>query len=296
MTAAGGVGAAPKAGRVVPLVFGWVHGPLSMSMPLLPEPRASERVREPVTGVAIQTVDGWWLVDTGLNAPLVRDRAFRSRFWAEPGYALELAGPPEQDPLLAALALADVDPDAVVGVVCSHFHYDHVGGLRHFAGRVPVHAHRAEYDAAMADPLAAEAEGMFRIDWDDPRVEWRFLDGDTPLSPGLEVLATPGHTPGHLSVVVELARSAHQPEPGWIFACDAVDLAANLAEGQPVTTGFGLTPAAAVRSMSRLRALGAERGFPIVPGHDPVAFPAVADRLGVALLATGTMAEATAPW
>ena len=36
-------------------------------------------------------------------------------------------------------------------VAVSHLHNDHAGGLRHFAGRVPVHAQRAELEFGLAD-------------------------------------------------------------------------------------------------------------------------------------------------
>ena len=51
---------------------------------------------------------------------------------------VELAGPPGADPLLSAFELVGISPDEVVGVVVSHFHNDHSGGLRWFAGKVPV--------------------------------------------------------------------------------------------------------------------------------------------------------------
>ena len=46
------------------------------------------------------------------------------------------------------LVNARVDLRDIVAVAVSHFHHDHVGGLRHFAGRVPVFVQRAEFEAA----------------------------------------------------------------------------------------------------------------------------------------------------
>ena len=101
-----------------------------------------------------------------------------------------------------------VDPRDVVAVAVSHLHNDHVGGLRHFAGRAPVHLQRAELEAALADPLRAERNAMFRIDFDDPRIEWRLAEGDVEIAPGVIALLTAGHTPGHQSFLVELDQSA----------------------------------------------------------------------------------------
>ena len=41
---------------------------------------------------------------------------------------------------------------AIQAVAVSHLHNDHAGGLKHFAGRVPVHIQRAELDYGMSSP------------------------------------------------------------------------------------------------------------------------------------------------
>ncbi len=77
------------------------------------------------------------------------------------------------------------DGIAVTHVLLTHGHGDHVAGVPELAARfgVPVLAH-PEAGVAGAEPLAA---------------------GDTIASGGLEVqaLATPGHAPGHLALLVD---------------------------------------------------------------------------------------------
>jgi N-acyl homoserine lactone hydrolase len=92
------------------------------------------------------------------------------------------------------------DPDAiprdVAFVINTHLHFDHCGGNRLFAG-MPIYVQRIEREAARAEdytiPEWVEFEGATYVE----------LDGEQQLLPGLRVVPTPGHTPGHQSVLVE---------------------------------------------------------------------------------------------
>ncbi len=268
--------------RVVPMVFGWETCPLWISLPLLDDERRDTFYRAPVPGLLLEVDGGWFLVDSGFNAPLVRDPALYRRLWGSAPIDVELAGPPDRDPLEAAFELAGVDPRDVVGVCISHLHNDHSGGLRHFADRCPVYIQRAEYDAGMStDPATLEAAAMFRIDWDDARIDWRILDGDAEVAPGVTAILTAGHTPGHQSFLVDLdpsVRDSHT-EGGYVFACDAADLQENIDDEQPVSA-HDQPHEVTVEGMRRLKSIAAQRGYRVIPGHDPVAWPAFAEEVG----------------
>jgi N-acyl homoserine lactone hydrolase len=83
----------------------------------------------------------------------------------------------------------------VAAVINTHLHFDHCGGNRRFAG-TPTYVQGAE--------LAAAVEPDYLVEWvhfdGESYVE---LDGDAELFDGVSVLFTPGHSPGHQSVVVE---------------------------------------------------------------------------------------------
>lgn len=266
------------------MILGFEHLHLQVSMPLVEQERAMTMMREPVPGLLLETDGGWFLVDSGFNTPLVRDPWLHRRFFPSPDYQPELVGPDDGDPLVAAFELAGVDPADVVGVIISHLHVDHAGGLRHFAGQCPVYLQRAELEISEADPKRSELTGaLFRIDWDDPNIDWRLLDGDAVLAPGIEVVLTAGHTAGHQSVAVTLDASVRDQHDsnGYVFACDAADLQENLDREQPVSAQFGLPHEITREGIKRLKAIGAERGLRVLPGHDPVVWPAFAAEMGV---------------
>jgi len=87
-------------------------------------------------------------------------------------------------------------PRDVVFVINTHLHFDHCGGNRLFAG-VPIYVQRLEREAARAEDYTIPEW----VDFDGARyVE---VEGEEELLPGVRVVPTPGHTPGHQSVLVE---------------------------------------------------------------------------------------------
>lgn len=120
--------------------------------------------------------------------------------------------------LAESLAAAGVDPSEVTDVVITHAHPDHIWGLTDdfdelvFAN-AQHHISEAEWDFWSADDAISKvpedrqtfvvgAQSRFAAMGDNVR----FLkDGDAVL-PGVEAVATPGHTPGHLSFMVHGAE------------------------------------------------------------------------------------------
>src|SRR4051812_31363304 len=119
--------------RIVPLTLGWEDLSLSVSIHGASD---DDRLREPVPGVLLLCDGGWLLLDTGFNTALITDPALRRRYHGDPLVQPVLPGPGE--PVEHALADAGIDVGDIRAVAVSHLHNDHAGGLKHFAGRVPV--------------------------------------------------------------------------------------------------------------------------------------------------------------
>ncbi len=102
---------------------------------------------------------------------------------------------PTATPLVEALNTADVDERDVVAIVNTHLHFDHCGQNRMLPS-VPVYVQAAELEAVRLPKFTIPEWAEIA---DDRR---RVIDGDAEIAPGVSVMATPGHTPGHQSVVV----------------------------------------------------------------------------------------------
>jgi N-acyl homoserine lactone hydrolase len=259
--------------RIIPLTLGWADLELSVS---IYGDTSGQMLREPVPGVLLQCDGGWLLLDTGYNTALINDLALRQRFYPNPlEKPVPLPGPGE--PLEETLAAVGVDLADVYAVAVSHLHNDHAGGLKLFAGRTPVHVQRRELSYGLNGTTGPEENGIFRIDFDDPRLDWRQADGDVEIAPGVTAVLTAGHTPGHQSFIVDLDPSVGGG--GLVFAFDAADLTINIDDELAVGGFIDVEPEVTVAAIRKLKALAADRGYRIVPGHDPVAWPALTEEL-----------------
>ncbi len=115
--------------------------------------------------------------------------------------------------VLEQLADLGVWPQDIDILICTHFDPDHAGYHDAFT-QAELVVQRAHYELARSGhPRYAAA----RAHWDNPALRYRLIEGDTELLPGITLLETSGHCPGHQSVLVEL------PQTGKILlAIDAV--------------------------------------------------------------------------
>ena len=254
--------------EIVLLTLGWEELPKSVSV-YGADPDI--QMREPVPGVLLHCDGGWLLLDTGFNTALIRDAALYRRFHGRVAYRPVLPGPGE--PIEEALDAIGIDIGEIYGVGLSHLHLDHAGGLKLFTGRVPVHAQRRELDYGLSDHPDPERHAIYRVDFDDPAHDWRLADGDTEIAPGVSAVLTAGHTPGHQSFVVEMDESVGGG--GYVFAFDAADLTENIEHELPIGGTVHVDPAETVEPIRRLKAIAAEKGYSLIPGHDPVVWPAL---------------------
>lgn len=144
----------------------------------------------PIVCYLVQTSDGKHiLIDSGLPDHFVPPPGL-----PEPGYGKNVV---EQ------LALLRLQPDQIDLLICTHFDADHTGSHALFPNAELI-AQREHYELARGGyPRFATT----RPQWDAPGLRYRLVEGDTELFPGLELIETSGHVPGHQSVLVRLPQT-----------------------------------------------------------------------------------------
>ena len=142
----------------------------------------------------------------------------------------------------------------VAAVVLSHLHFDHCGQQR--LVDAPVFVQTAEHAEAQR-PRYTIAEWAAV-----PPHRLRLVDGDEEIAEGVHLVATPGHTPGHQSVVID-AR-----EGRLVLGAQCAFRATEIHTGEPAPTNLHDESwrDAARESLARLRALGPTT---VHLSHDP---------------------------
>jgi glyoxylase-like metal-dependent hydrolase (beta-lactamase superfamily II) len=219
-------------------------------------------------GFLINTGEKLILIDTGSGGKLDNDRFFHGT-----------------GRLLANLRAAGYAPEQVDEIYITHRGQDHVGGLSIGAKaafpNAIVRAPRAEFDVVV-DPEKSEAliarahgsefvkgwisfaHGAFAPYFAAGRLE--LFDGDAAFPSGVRAIATPGHTPGHASYVIE-SRGER-----LILLGDLVLSPLQLSE-PTLGSNFDSDPAAAAVQRMRMLKLAASPDIWVAGGHLP--FPAV---------------------
>jgi N-acyl homoserine lactone hydrolase len=206
------------------------------------------RMRFPVPSYLIETADERILIDAGLHPAAIDDpQAFYDR--PEAGlFELELE----------AAVTEQVDVRTITRIVLTHLHFDHAGALTLLPPSIPIVIQRREWEAGH-DGAAVRRNFFYPRDYAVEDRELVLVDGDHDLlgDGSIELLLTPGHTPGHQSVRVG---------DRLILGADVAHFASALEDHR--FPAFADDFAAQAQSADRLRRLR-DAGTRVLPGHDP---------------------------
>jgi N-acyl homoserine lactone hydrolase len=206
----------------------------------------------PYPGYLIQTDDGTnVLVDTGFPPEVTG--AYRTATGPSPRVE-------EEQYVLSRLAALGLAPKDIQYLIATHLDGDHAGNHDQFPDAEIV-IQKEHLDAARQ----LERFQGNRAHWDAPGLHYRTVEGDTELLPGIELIETTGHKPGHQSVLVRL------PETGPVLL--AIDAIPRMDQRDADTRIIGpadMDEANTRASTRKLMDLAAREGVTlIIHGHDP---------------------------
>jgi glyoxylase-like metal-dependent hydrolase (beta-lactamase superfamily II) len=190
-----------------------------------------------------------------------------------PAREKEIYGIDHDRSVAAALRELGVEPESIDWVIMTHLHFDHAGGTtaRRGSDLVPVfprarhvvqrreweaaaHPHernRASYLDENYAPLAAA--GLIHQ-----------VEGEAELVPGVRVIPTPGHTPGHQSVLIDGGGSG--PESRALFLGDVVPTSVHVR--LPFIMAYDLDVEGTLASKKKLYPRAIAERWIVLWGHD----------------------------
>ncbi|GGA68757.1 hypothetical protein GCM10011385_23250 [Nitratireductor aestuarii] len=171
------------------------------------------------------------------------------------GYALfDTGGIGDRPGLMAALEKRGIAKEDISTVVLSHLHFDHMANVECFP-KAEIILHEDEYayvqEHGAADPAIStwQVEGLLRA----PQLS--LVSGELEVFPGIRMIRTPGHSGGHVSLVMTVDGKR------VVLAQDAVKHRGELASCQSAGAFDEMAAAASIRRIAEMADI-------VIPGHD----------------------------
>ncbi|MHC1761677.1 MAG: N-acyl homoserine lactonase family protein [Negativicutes bacterium] len=199
--------------------------------------------------------DGWVLIDTGLNPAGLIDP---ESAWGPRAKIIRPIITPNND-IRVHLDKLGLRPTDIKYVINTHLHWDHTGSNALFK-HATYYVQKSEYRYAFCPDAFSQPSymaGQF-----DCGIDYKLVEGDVEILDNIFLLHTPGHTPGHQSVLVKLASGKN-----LIIAGDAVYTNENFNENIP--PGNSWCQAASYSSINKLKLLQRLTNARVLPSHDP---------------------------
>ena len=167
-----------------------------------------------------------YLIDTGVGAGKLNEKQLRN------------FGVSEESSIEKSLAELDMKPKDIDGILMTHLHFDHAGGLTKWEGEqlVPVFPNadifvtQTEWDE-MRNPNIRSKNTYWKENWEPVQHLVKPFEGELAVAPGLTMIHTGGHSDGHAIIRLEqngevmlhmadiMPTHAHQ-NPLWVLAYD----------------------------------------------------------------------------
>lgn len=157
------------------------------------------------------------------------------------------------------LAAMGIKPADITYVAFSHLHSDHAGGANAFAGS-NVLMQKAEWDSALAgNPEFEPSDAFAKL----KEAKLTIIDGDYDVfgDGSVTIVSAPGHTPGHQTLLINLAKTGPVLLSGDLYHFRESRMLRRVPK-------FNYDAAASLRSIDGIEALLEKTGATLWIEHD----------------------------
>ncbi|WP_341321085.1 MBL fold metallo-hydrolase [Solibacillus sp. FSL H8-0523] len=185
-----------------------------------------------------------YLIDTGVGAGKLNEKQLRN------------FGVSEESSIERSLVELDMKPADIDGILMTHLHFDHAGGLTKWEGEqlVPVFPNadifvtQTEWDE-MRNPNIRSKNTYWKENWEPVQHLVKPFDGELTVAPGIKMIHTGGHSDGHAVIRLEqngevalhmadiMPTHAHQ-NPLWVLAYDDYPMTSVFAKEKLIKEGL----------------------------------------------------------
>ncbi len=216
----------------------------------------------PVPFFLITHPKGYVLFDTGNALEVAKDKI---KHWGEKVVSIYDPIMSEEEYVVNQLAKLNIKAEEIKHVIFSHLHLDHAGACGAFPNAT-YYVQKEELKHAYVHDFYQKG-AYIRADFDKPDLKWYLLDGyeEDPFDlfgdGKIKIIFTPGHTPGHQCLMVDLEHS------GKVFLTADSVYTEEILE-KDLLPGLVYSPADTVKSIKKVKNLK-NQGVKIFTGHDP---------------------------
>jgi N-acyl homoserine lactone hydrolase len=220
-------------------------------------------IEAPILAYLIETANGRILYDVGCDHQKINDPTLCAQYFTPERFPQGAPVMNDDQRIPHHLARLGLTPADVDVIFVGHLHWDHAGGLRELRRcgcGAEIHLQHDELLNAGAD------SAVFANDLQDDEgapLQFKLHRGEYEVVPGVQAIATPGHTAGHMSMWIELPTGAPV-----LLAGDAADLQENLDDEIAPGGLWQGNEAMAIESIRKLKALARSTDAWIWPNHD----------------------------